>query len=76
MLGTKIGFDLGTSNVMAYVEGKGIKVSEPSVIAYDSFTQKIKAIGSEAYKMIGRSPDSLTVIEPIRNGTVYNYDRN
>lgn len=74
MLGTKIGFDLGTSNVMAYVEGKGIKVSEPSVIAYDSFTQKIKAIGSEAYKMIGRSPDSLTVIEPIRNGTVYNYD--
>ena len=74
MLGTKIGFDLGTSNIVAYVDGKGIKINEPSVIAYDTFTQKIKAIGAEAYKMIGRSPDSLTVIEPIRNGTVYNYE--
>ncbi len=74
MIGTKIGFDLGTSSVLAYVEGKGIKIKEPSVIAYDTFTQKTKAIGSEAYKMIGRSPDSLTVIQPIRNGTVYDYD--
>lgn len=74
MLGTKIGFDLGTSTVLAYVEGKGIKVKEPSVIAYDTFTQKTKAIGAEAYKMIGRSPDSLTVVQPIRNGTVYDYD--
>lgn len=74
MLGTKIGFDLGTSNVLAYVDGKGVRINEPSVIAYDTFTQKIKAIGKEAYKMIGRSPDSLTVIQPIRNGTVYNYD--
>ena len=74
MLGTKIGFDLGTSNVLAYVEGKGIKISEPSVIAYDTFTDKIKAVGKEAYKMIGRSPDSLTVIQPIRNGLVFDYD--
>lgn len=74
MLGTKIGFDLGTSNVLAYVDGKGVRINEPSVIAYDTFTEKIKAIGKEAYKMIGRSPDSLTVIQPIRNGTVYNYD--
>ncbi len=74
MLGTKIGFDLGTSTVLAYVEGKGIRIKEPSVIAYDTFTQKTKAIGAEAYKMIGRSPDSLTVVQPIRNGTVYDYD--
>lgn len=74
MLGTKIGFDLGTSNVLAYVEGKGIRINEPSVIAYDTFDEKIKAIGSEAYKMIGKAPDSLTVIRPIRNGTVYDYD--
>lgn len=74
MIGTKIGFDLGTSTVLAYVEGKGIKIKEPSVIAYDTFTQKTKAIGVEAYKMIGRSPDSLTVVQPIRNGTVYDYD--
>lgn len=74
MLGTKIGFDLGTSTVLAYVEGKGIRINEPSVIAYDTFTEKIKAIGKEAYKMIGRSPDSLTVIQPIRNGTVFDYE--
>ena len=74
MIGTKIGFDLGTSTVLAYVEGKGIRIKEPSVIAYDTFTQKTKAIGAEAYKMIDRSPDSLTVVQPIRNGTVYDYD--
>ena len=74
MLGTKIGFDLGTSSVMALVEGKGIRIEEPSVIAYDTFTEKIKAIGNDAYKMIGRSPDSLTVVQPIRNGTVFDYE--
>ncbi len=74
MLGTKIGFDLGTTSVLAYVDGKGIKINEPSVIAYDTFTDKIKAIGEDAYKMLGRSPDSLTVVQPIRNGTVFNYE--
>ncbi len=74
MLGTKIGFDFGTSNVLAYVEGKGIRINEPSVIAYDTFDDKVKAIGNEAYKMIGKAPDSLTVVRPIRNGTVYDYD--
>lgn len=74
MFGSKIGFDLGTTTVMAYVDGKGIKIDEPSVIAYDTFTDKVKAIGTDAYKMIGRSPDSLTVVQPIRNGTIYDYE--
>lgn len=74
MFGAKIGFDLGTTTVMALVDGKGIKIEEPSVIAYDTFTEKVKAIGTDAYKMIGRSPDSLTVVQPIRNGTIFDYD--
>ncbi len=74
MLGTKIGFDLGTTSVLALVEGRGVRIDEPSVIAYDTFTEKIKAVGTEAYKMIGRSPDSLTVVQPIRNGTIFNYE--
>lgn len=74
MIGAKIGFDLGTTNVLAVVEGKGVKIDEPSVIAYDTFTEKVKAIGKEAYNMIGRSPDSLTVIQPIRKGTVFDYE--
>lgn len=74
MIGSKIGFDLGTTNVLAITEGNKIKIDEPSVVAYDTFTQKIKAIGEEAYKMIGRSPDSLTVVQPIRKGIVYDFD--
>lgn len=74
MLGTKIGFDLGTSAIVAYVEGKGIKINEPSVIAYDTFDEKVKAIGTEAYKMLGKNPDSLTVIQPIKDGYIYDYD--
>lgn len=74
MLGTKIGFDLGTSAIVAYVEGKGIKINEPSVIAYDTFDEKVKAIGTEAYKMLGKNPDSLTIIQPIRDGYIYDYD--
>lgn len=74
MLGTKIGFDLGTSNILAYVEGKGIRINDPAVIAYDTFTEKIKAVGRDAYKMLGRSPDSLNVIQPIKNGLVYDYE--
>ena len=74
MFGAKIGFDLGTTTVMALVDGKGIRIEEPSVIAYDTFTEKIKAIGSDAYKMLGRTPDSLTVVQPIRNGTIFDYE--
>lgn len=74
MLGTKIGIDLGSSTVLALVEGKGIEISEPSVMAYDTFNGKIKAIGREAYKMIGRAPDSLTVVQPIRDGFISNCD--
>ncbi|MBP9988158.1 MAG: rod shape-determining protein [Ruminococcus sp.] len=74
MLGEKIAFDLGTSSILALVEGKGIKIDEPSVIAYDTFTEKIKAIGKNAYEMLGKSPDSVTVIQPIKDGNIYNYD--
>lgn len=73
MLGTKIGFDIGTSTVLALAEGKGILINEPSVIAYDTFSDKVKAIGAEAYKMLGRSPDSLTVVQPVRDGAIYDY---
>lgn len=74
MLGTKIGFDLGTASIVAYVEGRGITINEPSVIAYDTFDEKIKAIGKEAYKMLGKNPDSVTVVQPIRNGNIFDYE--
>lgn len=74
MLGTKIGFDLGTTNTLAMVDGKGIKVNEPSVIAYDTFEEKTVAIGRSAQEMLGRSPDSLTVVQPVKNGSIYDYE--
>lgn len=74
MLGTKIGFDLGTSSIMANVDGKGIKISEPCAIAYDTFEDRIIAIGKEAYKMIGKTPDSVSVVQPIHDGYIYDYE--
>lgn len=74
MLGTKIGFDLGTTSIVANVDGKGIKINDPSVIVYDSFEEKVKAIGNEAYKMLGKTPDYLTAIRPINGGNIIDYD--
>ena len=62
MLGTKIGFDLGTTSIVANVDGKGIKINDPSVIVYDSFEEKVKAIGNEAYKMLGKTPSFLLIL--------------
>lgn len=74
MFGTKIGFDLGTTNILALVDGKGVKINEPSVIAYDTFDENTVAIGEKAREMLGRSPDSLTVIQPVKNGSIYDYE--
>lgn len=74
MLGTKIGFDLGTSSIIANVDGKGIKINEPSVIVYDTFEEKAKTIGTEAYKMLGKTPDSLVAVRPIRDGYIYDFE--
>ena len=74
MAGIKIAFDFGTSTVLAAVHGRGVKIKEPSVIAYDTFDDRIIAIGRDAYRMIGKAPDSITVVRPVREGTVYDYD--
>lgn len=73
MLGIKIGFDIGTTTVTAYVDGKGIVVSEPAVVSYNYETGKISAIGQKAYNMLGRSPDSLVVIKPMRDSAIYDF---
>lgn len=73
MLGLGIGIDLGTTSVIAYLEGKGIVLSEPSVVAFRKDTGRIMALGSPAYKMIGREPDSITVIRPMKDGVVSDF---
>lgn len=74
-LGTKnIGIDLGTANTLVYMEGKGIVLREPSVVAKNTQTGEIIAVGSEAKEMIGRTPGSIVAIRPMKDGVIADYD--
>jgi len=64
--GTDIGIDLGTASVLVYVKGKGVVLKEPSVVAFDRNTNKIKAIGEEARLMLGRTPGNIVAVRPLR----------
>jgi rod shape-determining protein MreB len=70
----KIGIDLGTANVLVYVKGKGIVLSEPSVVALSTKDNRVKAVGADALAMLGREPESIEVVRPMRNGVIADYD--
>lgn len=69
-----IGIDLGTANTLVWVKGKGIVIREPSVVARHKKTKQIIAIGSEAKKMLGKTPDSITVVRPLKSGVIADFD--
>ena len=71
--GTDIGIDLGTASVLVYVQGKGVVLKEPSVVAFDRNTNKIKAIGEEARLMLGRTPGNIVAVRPLRQGVISDY---
>ena len=71
--GTDIGIDLGTASVLVYVKGKGVVLKEPSVVAFDRNTTKIKAIGEEARLMLGRTPGNIVAVRPLRQGVISDY---
>lgn len=71
--GTDIGIDLGTASVLVYVKGKGVVSKEPSVVAFDRNTNKIKAIGEEARLMLGRTPGNIVAVRPLRQGVISDY---
>ena len=73
MFGKKIGIDLGTVNILVYVKGKGIALQEPSVVAISVRENKIVAVGSEAREMLDRTPDTIEVMRPLRNGVIADY---
>lgn len=72
-IGSDIGVDLGTASVLVYVKGKGVVLKEPSVVAFDKDTKEIKAIGVEAYKMIGRTPGNISIVRPLKEGVISDY---
>ena len=68
-----MGIDLGTATTLVYVNGN-IILKEPSVVAFDKETQKVKAIGEEAKRMIGKTPSSIEAIRPLRHGVIADFD--
>ena len=73
MLSTDIGVDLGTASILVYIKGKGVVLKEPSVVAFDRDTNKIKAIGEEARLMLGRTPGNIVAVRPLRQGVISDY---
>lgn len=69
-----MGIDLGTASVLVFIQGKGIVLKEPSVVAFDKNTNRILAVGEEARNMIGRTPGNIVAKRPLRDGVISDYD--
>ena len=69
-----IGIDLGTSNTMMYAKGKGIVLREPSVVAEEVKTKRVLAVGSEAKRMLGKTPGSIRAVHPLKDGVIADFD--
>jgi len=69
-----IGIDLGTANTLVHVRDRGIVISEPSVVAIETRTKRVLAIGAEAKRMLGRTPASITAVRPLRDGVISDFD--
>jgi len=74
VLSNDIGIDLGTANTLVYVKGKGIVMREPSVVAIDSTTRRVLAVGDEAKRMLGRTPGNINAIRPMKDGVIADFD--
>ncbi len=73
MFNTDIGIDLGTASVLVFIKGKGVVLKEPSVVAVDRDNEKIKAVGEEARLMIGRTPENIVAVRPLKQGVISDY---
>ncbi|MGB9738043.1 rod shape-determining protein [Chloroflexus sp.] len=69
-----LGIDLGTANTMVYMRGKGIVISEPSVVAIDTRTKKVHAVGAEAKAMVGKTPANIVAVRPLKDGVIADFD--
>ncbi|MGN6161116.1 MAG: rod shape-determining protein, partial [Marmoricola sp.] len=74
IIGRDMAVDLGTANTLVYLRGKGIMLDEPSVVAVHSVTGEVLAVGHEAKRMIGRTPEGITAIRPLKDGVIADFD--
>src|SRR5213595_1665331 len=69
-----LGIDLGTANTLVHVQGKGIVISEPSVVAMDTRSKRVLAVGAEAKRMVGRTPANIVAVRPLKDGVISDFD--
>lgn len=74
MFAKDIGIDLGTANVLIYIKGQGIVLNEPSIVAIDSDTKRILAVGTQAREMLGRTPGKVLAIRPMKDGVIADFE--
>jgi rod shape-determining protein MreB and related proteins len=74
MLSTDVAMDLGTANTLVFVKGRGIVLNEPSVVAVDKASGRVLAVGSEAKLMLGRTPDEINAIRPLKDGVIADFE--
>ncbi len=74
MLAKDIGIDLGTANVLIYIKGRGIVLNEPSIVVIDTETNKVIAIGEEAREMLGRTPEKVKAVKPMKDGVIADFE--
>jgi rod shape-determining protein MreB len=74
LIGRDMAVDLGTANTLVYVRGRGIVLNEPSVVAVNTNTQGIVAVGTHAKRMIGRTPENIVAIRPLKDGVIADFD--
>ena len=74
MLAKDIGIDLGTANVLIYIKGQGIVLNEPSIVVVDTETNKVIAVGKEASEMLGRTPEKVQAIKPMKDGVIADFE--
>ena len=73
-MSSDIGIDLGTANILIYVRGEGIVVNEPSIVAVETKTRKVLAVGHEAKEMVGRTPGEIITVRPLREGVIADFE--
>jgi len=74
MVSSDVAIDLGTANTLVYVKGKGIVLNEPSVVAVDKATGRVRAVGSEAKAMLGRTPEGIAAVRPLKDGVIADFE--
>jgi len=73
-LSSDLAIDLGTANTLVYAKGKGIVVSEPSIVAVNRITGKVEAVGKDAKEMLGRTPGNIVAIRPMKDGVIADFE--